>query len=277
MSKNRHRISLYPLKLYLFVDILLDNSAINVSFAASINQNYVDMPTVNPKKCNINSIKLFKEVADNAAKKQVKVINNIIKNVFPTIFPCKLNTETNTTLIAEDANNGRTIFETKTNIVGRYYVQVLRPFIDMIHELNPKELFIASYILGKLRWNSNVIRLTYEEVNKVCPMRLRLYADCIASLRKHKLIASTDIDANTYIINHNAIFYGDIKKFIEIYNEIYDGKYAPVNGHNKVVIKNSLIKDFVDDDYVQIYNHPKDETLTDNDYAEIEKVLQDVN
>lgn len=45
----------------------------------------------------------------------------------------------------------------------------------------------------------------------------------------------------------------------------------------KLLLKNSLIKDFVDDDYVQIYNHPKDETLTDNDYAEIEKALQDVN
>lgn len=182
------------------------------------------MPTVNPKKCSINSIKLFKEVADSAAKKQVKVINNIIKNVFPTIFPCKFNTETNTTLIAEDSNNGRTIFETKTNIVGRYYVQVLRPFVDMIAELNPKELFIANYILGKLRWNSNVIRLTYEEVNEVCPMRLRLYADCIASLRKHKLIASTDIDGNTYIINHNAISMVILKSLLK-----YITKYMMVN------------------------------------------------
>lgn len=118
------------------------------------------------------------------------------------------------------------------------------------------------YVINNLEWNSNIVHLDYEEVNKEIPMSLRFYTDSIANLRRYNLIASVDIDNNTYVINHNAMFFGDFNQFIETYNKLYDGKYAPVNKYNKINLRNTTLDDFVDNIDEYFRNNIYDNILT---------------
>ena len=139
---------------------------------------------------------------------------------------------------------------------------VLLPFHHILAKCNIKERNIAFIILRKLQWNSNIVHLSYEEVNKEIPMSLRFYTDSIANLRRYNLIASVDIDNNTYVINHNAMFFGNFNQFIEIYNKLYDGKYAPVNKYNKINLRNTTLDDFVDNIDEYFRNNIYDNILT---------------
>lgn len=219
------------------------------------------MPVLNFKTKTIKTTKVYKQVSDNVSKQQADVINKSIEEIYPTIFECTIKTKTVDRLLADDSDNGHTIIEHKTN-ANRYFAQVLLPFHHIMTKCNSKEKAIALIVLRKLQWNSNIIHLTYAEVNKEIPMSLRLYTECIVNLRRYNLIASIDIDNNTYVINHNAMFFGNFNQFIEIYNKLYNGKYAPVNKYNKINLRNTTLDDFVDNIDEYFRNNIYDNILT---------------
>lgn len=209
------------------------------------------MPILNFKTKAIKTTKVYKQAVDKVAE-----------DVYPTIFDCTIKTKTVNKLLVYDSDNDHTIIEHKTNATNRYFAQVLLPFHHIMDKCNIKERNIAFIILRKLQWNSNIVHLSYAEVNKEIPMSLRFYTDSIANLRRYNLIASVDIDNNTYVINHNAMFFGNFNQFIEIYNKLYDGKYAPVNKYNKINLRNTTLDDFVDNIDEYFRNNIYDNILT---------------
>jgi hypothetical protein len=211
------------------------------------------MPTLNFKTKAIKTTKVYK---------QAVIADKVAEDVYPTIFDCTIKTKTVDRLLVDDSNNGHTIIEHKTNASNCYFAQVLLPFHHIMAKCNSKEKAIALIVLRKLQWNSNIVHLSYEEVNKEIPMSLRFYTDSIANLRRYNLIASVDIDNNTYVINHNAMFFGNFNQFIETYNKLYDGKYAPVNKYNKINLRNTTLDDFVDNIDEYFRNNIYDNILT---------------
>lgn len=201
------------------------------------------MPTLNFKTKTIKTTKVYKQAVNNVVKEQAVIADKVAEDVYPTIFDC-------------------TIIEHKTNASNRYFAQVFLPFHHIMAKCNIKEKAIALIVLRKLQWNSNIVHLSYEEVNKEIPMSLRFYTDSIANLRRYNLIASVDIDNNTYVINHNAMFFGNFNQFIETYNKLYDGKYAPVNKYNKINLRNTTLDDFVDNIDEYFRNNIYDNILT---------------
>ena len=123
--------------------------------------------------------------------------------------------------------------------------------------IKSESIEIATLLLEK-----NNLPDGYKLVNKEIPMSLRFYTDSIANLRRYNLIASVDIDNNTYVINHNAMFFGNFNQFIETYNKLYDGKYAPVNKYNKINLRNTTLDDFVDNIDEYFRNNIYDNILT---------------
>ena len=220
------------------------------------------MPTLNFKTKAIKTTKFYKQAVNNVVKEQAIIVDKVAEDVYPTIFDCSIKTKTVDRLLVDDSDNGHTIIEHKTNASNRYFAQVLLPFHHIMTKCNIKEKAIALIVLRKLQWNSNIVHLSYEEVNKEIPMSLRFYTDSIANLRRYNLIASVDIDNNTYVINHNAMFFGNFNQFIEIYNKLYDGKYAPVNKYNKINLRNTTLDDFVDNIDEYFRNNIYDNILT---------------
>lgn len=199
------------------------------------------MPILNFKTKAIKTTKVYKQAVNNVVKEQAVIADKVAENVYPTIFDCTIKTKTVDRLLVDDSDNGHTIIEHKTNASNRYF---------------------ALIVLRKLQWNSNIVHLSYDEVNKEIPMSLRFYTDSIANLRRYNLIASVDIDNNTYVINHNAMFFGNFNQFIETYNKLYDGKYAPVNKYNKINLRNTTLDDFVDNIDEYFRNNIYDNILT---------------
>lgn len=219
------------------------------------------MPILNFKTKAIKTTKFYKQAANNVVKEQAVIADKVAGDVYPTIFDCTIKTKTVDGLPVDDSDNGHTI-EHKTNANNRYFAQVFLPFHHIITKCNSKEKAIALIILRKLQWNSNIVHLSYDEVNKEIPMSLRFYTDSITNLRRYNLIASVNIDNNTYVINHNAMFFGNFNQFIEIYNKLYDGKYAPVNKYNKINLRNTTFDDFVDNIDEHFRNNIYDNILT---------------
>lgn len=220
------------------------------------------MPTLNFKTKAIKTTKVYKQAVNNVVKEQAIIADKVAEDVYPTIFDCTIKTKTVDRLLVDDSDNGHTIIEHKTNASNRYFAQVLLPFHHIMTKCNSKEKAIALIVLRKLQWNSNIVHLSYDEVNKEIPMSLRFYTDSIANLRRYNLIASVDIDNNTYVINHNAMFFGNFNQFIETYNKLYDGKYAPVNKYNKINLRNTTLDDFVDNIDEYFRNNIYDNILT---------------
>ena len=106
----------------------------------------------------------------------------------------------------------------------------------------------------------------YDIISKIAPtpfvVNNNYVGKSIANLRRYNLIASVDIDNNTYVINHNAMFFGNFNQFIETYNKLYDGKYAPVNKYNKINLRNTTLDDFVDNIDEYFRNNIYDNILT---------------
>lgn len=183
-------------------------------------------------------------------KPRLNAIYDIISKIAPTPF------------VVNNNYVGKSIANRNKGYDKIKYYDISNILISLIKDATGTQLKTLFYIINNLEWNSNIVYLDYEEVNKEIPMSLRFYTDSIANLRRYNLIASVDIDNNTYVINHNAMFFGNFNQFIEIYNKLYDGKYAPVNKYNKINLRNTTLDDFVDNIDEYFRNNIYDNILT---------------
>lgn len=183
-------------------------------------------------------------------KPRLNAIYDIISKIAPTPF------------VVNNNYVGKSIANRNKGYDKIKYYDISNILISLIKDATGTQLKTLFYIINNLEWNSNIVYLSYEEVNKEIPMSLRFYTDSIANLRRYNLIASVDIDNNTYVINHNAMFFGNFNQFIETYNKLYDGKYAPVNKYNKINLRNTTLDDFVDNIDEYFRNNIYDNILT---------------
>lgn len=94
---------------------------------------------------------------------------------------------------------------------------------------------LLCYIACNLNWNSNVVKINPEDCVEVST-GARYVKEAINKLVKLEYLAKTNI-IGVYIINHNRMFYGDIRKFITKYNSIHEDEELIIDAKGRVVLK----------------------------------------
>lgn len=115
------------------------------------------------------------------------------------------------------------------------FYRITAQTIKDIRNLPCYEGKLLCHITCNLNWNSNVIRINPEDCNEVST-GARYVKEAINELVKLEYLAKTNI-VNVYIINHNRMFYGDIRKFITKYNSIHEDEELVMDNRGRVVLK----------------------------------------
>lgn len=94
---------------------------------------------------------------------------------------------------------------------------------------------LLTYIACNLNWDSNIIIIDANNCPEVST-GARYVKEAINELVKLKYLAKTNI-VNVYIINHNRMFLGNMKKFIVNYKETHKNEELIIDNKGRVVIK----------------------------------------
>ena len=181
----------------------------------------------NPKM-NANKRRYINKASENYDKAASKVIK--------TIFTLNTNRNKDSEEIYEGLK-GQILLNKLGKIKRKSYHTVNDDFWIYIEDLNPQQVVLLIYISCHLDYNSNVFVADYEQISNDLHLSLsrtkNLFTELLAI--PNQIIAKTNI-AKVYLINHNVLFRGSYDEFIEIYNELYDGKQACFDDKNRVII-----------------------------------------
>lgn len=125
-------------------------------------------------------------------------------------------------------------------IKSQPYKRISDRLLNDLSSLPSFERKLLSYIATNLNWNSNVIYLQPENCIDISS-DVQYIKRTIPKLVANNYITKTNI-SNVYIINHNEMFYGDIRKFIEKYNIIHENEEVIIDKQGRVVITDNRRK-----------------------------------
>ena len=101
------------------------------------------------------------------------------------------------------------------------------------------ELMLIHYIINKLKVNSNIITIDYEDAAKVFNTTEYVIKNAFTYLLSHdnnNFIAKTNVP-KTFIYDHNVIFKGKLSDFINRYKALYGDNKAEIDDKGRVIIK----------------------------------------
>lgn len=186
------------------------------------------------------NIKLSKSAKEAINNKLDTVRTNLEKEyitIAPTPFNINYEIKSNKDMIE--------LFGTKCcinqeTIKSQPYKRISDRLLNDLASLPSFERKLLSYITIHLNWNSNVIYIQPEDCTDISA-DAQYIKRAAAKLVANNYITKTNI-TNFYIINHNEMFYGDIRKFIERYNIIHENEEVIIDKQGRVVITDSRRK-----------------------------------
>lgn len=100
------------------------------------------------------------------------------------------------------------------------------------------ELMIIHYIINKLKVNSNIITIDYEDAATVFNTTESVIKNAFTDLLSHdnNFIAKTNVP-KTFIYDHNVIFKGKLSDFVNRYKALYGDNKAEIDDKGRVIIK----------------------------------------
>lgn len=87
--------------------------------------------------------------------------------------------------------------------------------------------FIIDYIMKNIEFNSNVIKIKVEDIADILDKGRQTIYDALAELDENHIIKFTDIKG-VYVVNHNAIFKGNLALFLSVYYKTYGPKNSKI-------------------------------------------------
>lgn len=112
-----------------------------------------------------------------------------------------------------------------------------------LHKFSTDELVIIGYISTFIKFSSNVIYMSKENVEgfKGRTINTRNYYTAIAHLVNRQIIAQTEIN-NVYVINPICIFKGHIRKYLQYCKDnLVNGKIIKDANNNRVCFNKAAI------------------------------------
>lgn len=176
----------------------------------------------------INFKKLFKDKAEKAFIDKAQIIA-------PTIFDIPVS-EKEVTYNTELQNNSVISVVDKT-YTSTPFVRVSDRIYFHLYNLNASDIRLVLYIIGLLKFNSNIIELDKLKASRAIGITEATLKNTIANVIKANILVATDED-NIFVINHNIIFKGDYNEFIKNYIGLYNALPAEKDGFGRIKLKN---------------------------------------
>lgn len=176
----------------------------------------------------INFKKLFRERAERAFIEKSQIIA-------PTVFDIQIS-EKEVTYNTELQNNSVISVIDKT-YTSTPFVRVSDRIYFHLYNLNASDIRLVLYIIGLLKFNSNIIELDKLKASKAIGITEATLKNTIANVIKANILVATDED-NIFVINHNIIFKGDYNEFIKNYIGLYHTLQAEKDGFGRIKLKN---------------------------------------
>lgn len=174
----------------------------------------------------------FRKIYNENKSKEYEDISSIIA---PTVF--ELNN------IKEENAFDKT-FEGECKISFNYLSYKSKPFtrysrdlLFYVDTLSKGAVKLLILIGDTIKWNSNIYRMDYTEIQQRLHCSVNSIKDLCTELVKHSILAKTDVP-KTFIVNHNVVFYGDYTTFMNNYNKAYNGKKAIFDEYGRIPYKN---------------------------------------
>ena len=186
------------------------------------------MPTFN---FTIKPKGLRKQAIISNTKQAKLAIEEAVKSIVPTVFDIDYSTKR---VSGEVVAFGEIIEGFIDKPVTTPFKQISDYLLASFIRLDNKPARLLAHIVSILKWNSNIVLLDLNSLAHISVSK-RVLLSAIITLEKMNLIKRTTY-SNTYVINHNEMFFGDRKQFIKEYNQLYEGKQAVVNEKGKIIL-----------------------------------------
>lgn len=160
---------------------------------------------------------------------QIKKITNKVNKVAPTSFPIP-----RVVVVDGEIDYIKKTKDVKIYVEDRsFYLRNHRYFLGL-DRYNNTPIRISSvanllidFIMDKIEFDTNLVKFTAKNAAQVIGCKEDTIYECLKELENNDIIRFTDIKS-VYIINHNAIFKGDLTSFVNLYLDIYGKTQAEV-------------------------------------------------
>lgn len=118
--------------------------------------------------------------------------------------------------------------EVKRIAKGRiFYTRNQNFFVNNKIILSSLAGWLVDYICYTIEFDSNIVKLNVDDIGLLINKKKSVIYEAIQELDDNNIIKKTDIN-QTYVINHNVIFKGDLVEFLYNYYELYGKGKAPL-------------------------------------------------
>lgn len=190
---------------------------------------------VRKKKLNLSFKKEWLIKADIAYDRESKVVAPTIYKMDYKIIGGKtytLSNEEETNMICHIVSNALPLRDGFSIIGNTLFDYILK------NKYSKMELMIIHYIINKLKVNSNIITIDYEDAATVFNTTESVIKNAFTDLLSHdnNFIAKTNVP-KTFIYDHNVIFKGKLSDFVNRYKALYGDNKAEIDDKGRVIIK----------------------------------------
>ena len=190
---------------------------------------------VRKKKLNLAFKKEWLIKADIAYDRESKVVAPTIYKMDYKIIGGKtytLSNEEETNMICHIVSNALPLRDGFSIIGNTLFDYILK------NKYSKMELMIIHYIINKLKVNSNIITIDYEDAATVFNTTESVIKNAFTDLLSHdnNFIAKTNVP-KTFIYDHNVIFKGKLSDFVNRYKALYGDNKAEIDDKGRVIIK----------------------------------------
>lgn len=187
------------------------------------------------KKLNLSFKKEWLIKADIAYDRESKVVAPTIYKMDYKIIGGKtytLSNEEETNMICHIVSNALPLRDGFSIIGNTLFDYILK------NKYSKMELMIIHYIINKLKVNSNIITIDYEDAATVFNTTESVIKNAFTDLLSHdnNFIAKTNVP-KTFIYDHNVIFKGKLSDFVNRYKALYGDNKAEIDDKGRVIIK----------------------------------------
>lgn len=187
------------------------------------------------KKLNLAFKKEWLIKADIAYDRESKVVAPTIYKMDYKIIGGKtytLSNEEETNMICHIVSNALPLRDGFSIIGNTLFDYILK------NKYSKMELMIIHYIINKLKVNSNIITIDYEDAATVFNTTESVIKNAFTDLLSHdnNFIAKTNVP-KTFIYDHNVIFKGKLSDFVNRYKALYGDNKAEIDDKGRVIIK----------------------------------------
>lgn len=187
------------------------------------------------KKLNLAFKKEWLIKADIAYDRESKVVAPTIYKMDYKLIGGKtytLSNEEETNMICHIVSNALPLRDGFSIIGNTLFDYILK------NKYSKMELMIIHYIINKLKVNSNIITIDYEDAATVFNTTESVIKNAFTDLLSHdnNFIAKTNVP-KTFIYDHNVIFKGKLSDFVNRYKALYGDNKAEIDDKGRVIIK----------------------------------------